>query len=74
MPVAELWLHDVGRLQPGGVHEVNIVGLANWIVGIVVLELAKPYGVDQVALFIVWSVFQKRLLAEFLFLLGIPIT
>lgn len=59
MAVAVLWLHYSGRPEARFVHEVDVVWLAKVIVGIVVLELLLPEGMDKVGFEVVWGVFYE---------------
>lgn len=57
--VAVLRLHDGGRLQARRVHEVRVVGLAQGIPRVVVLQLLLPEGVDEVGFQVVGRVLDE---------------
>jgi hypothetical protein len=46
--ISVLGLHDGGCLEARGVHEVRVVWHAEFVVGIVILELFLPEGMDEV--------------------------
>lgn len=62
--VAVLGLHDVCRGQACLVHEEDVIGLAQGVVGIVVLQLALPHCVDEVGFLVVGSLFQQGAVFE----------
>ena len=53
MSIAVLGLHDLRRLHHRAAHVDNVIGPVGGNIGVMVLQLPEPHGMNQVALFIV---------------------
>ena len=58
--IAVLRLHDLHRLDLGALHPDGRGGFASRGVGIVIVELLEPEGVDEIAFFVVGRLFAQR--------------